>query len=121
LAERSQPFLPEGAQVRQVFICQTGPNPALLIITYLVYFWIKYRTVCVTQDAIYVIRGSKLTGRPQEVIATLPRQTRIGPMSGMVWGKIDLMGQRHWVHKRFFKDVEAADLEASMFATPPQN
>ncbi|MEV0666252.1 hypothetical protein ACIBI3_19770 [Actinomadura luteofluorescens] len=46
--------------------------------------WIKYRCVAVTEDAIYVLESSKLSGgaRPQSLIATLPRQTRLGPLSG---------------------------------------
>lgn len=115
LTARSQPFLPEGAQVRQVFIGQTGPNPWFFLITYLTIFWIKYRTFVVTQDAIYVLRNSKFTMKPKEILATLPRQTQIGPLSGL-WGGATLMGERHWIHKRFHKDVAAADAEMTMAA-----
>jgi hypothetical protein len=115
LAERSRPFLPEGTEIRQVFIGQTGPNPWFFLITYLTWFWIRYRTVAVTPDGIYVLEGSKLSGRPKALIGTAPRQTQLGPVSG-IWGRVELLGERMWVHKRFHKDVEAADREASMFA-----
>ncbi len=76
-------------------------------------FWIKYRCVAVTQDAIYVLESSKLSGgaKPQSLVGTLPRQTRLGPVSGR-WGQVNLLGERHWVHKRFHHDVAAADYEA---------
>ena len=119
LATRSQPLLPPGSRIRQTFVCQTGPSPWMFLITYLVFFFIKYRIVCVTEDAIYVLRSSKMTMSPKELIATLPRRTQLGPVSGM-WGKLDLLGERHWVHKRFHKDITAADYEAAQFGAPAQ-
>lgn len=117
LAERAAPFLPQGSQVRQVFVCQTGPNPWFFLITYLTIFWIKYRLVAVTQDGIYVLEGSKFTGgaKPKSLVGTMPRATQLGPVSG-VYGKVNLLGERHWVHKRFHKDVTAADAEAGFTA-----
>jgi hypothetical protein len=117
LADRSRPFLPEGSQVRHVFVAQTGPNPWFFLLTYLIFFAIQYRTVAITDDAIYVLRSSKASGRPKELLGTMPRQTRLGPVSGM-WGQTELLGQRAWVHKRFHKDIEAADYEAVRY-TPP--
>lgn len=114
--ERSAPFLPAGSEIRQVFICQAAPGFTLFLITYftgLTMFWIRYRCVAVTQDAIYVLESSKLSGgaRPQSLAGTLPRRTQLGPVSGR-WGEISLLGQRHWVHKRFHRDIAAADEEA---------
>jgi hypothetical protein len=43
-----------------------------------------------------------------DVVNELPRSTRIGPPKG-VWFKTDALGERLYVAKRFFKDVEAAD------------
>ena len=117
LVARSQPLLPPGSRIKYTFVCQTGPSPWFFLLTYLTIFWISYRIVCVTDDAIYVLRSSKLTFQPRELVATLPRQTQLGPVSGF-WARIDLMGERHWVNKRFHKDIEAADYEARQFATP---
>ncbi len=116
LVRRSAPFLPEGSEIRQVFICQTAPNFAFFLITYLTgltIFWVKYRCVAVTQDAIHVLESSKSSGgaKPQSVVGTLPRQTRLGPVAGR-WGQVNLLGERHWVHKRFHADIAAADHEA---------
>jgi hypothetical protein len=116
LAGRSTPFLPPGCQVRQVFICQTVPHFAFFLITYatgLTMFWIKYRCVMVTQDAIYVLKSSKLSGgaKPMSIVGTMPRHTQLGPVSGR-WGQLDLLGERHWVHKRLHAEVAAADADA---------
>jgi hypothetical protein len=116
LVERCGPFLPVGSQVRQVFICQAAPNRLYFLITYLTglaIFWVKYRCVAVTQDAIYVLESSKTSGggKPKSLVGTLPRQTRLGPVSGR-WSPLDLFGERHWVHKRFHEEVTNADHEA---------
>ena len=120
LAERCAPLLPPGSQIRQAFICQAAPHPGFFLITYLTgltMFWIKYRCTAVTQDAIYVLESSKPSGgaKPTALVGTLPRQTQLGPVSGR-WGQVNLLGERHWVHKRFHEDVMAADYEAGFKA-----
>jgi hypothetical protein len=116
LVERATPFLPAGGKITQVFICQTAPNFGFFIITYLTgltMFWNRYRCVAVTRDAIYVLESSKSSGgaRPRTLVGTMPRHTRLGPVSGR-WAQVDLLGERHWVHKRFHDAVAAADREA---------
>jgi hypothetical protein len=116
LAQRSAPFLPPGSEIRQAFICQTAPNFAFLLITYLTgltMFWIKYRCVVVTQDAIYVLDSPKLWGgaKPTSIAGTLPRHTQLGPVSGR-WGQLNLLGERCWVKQRFHAEITAADAEA---------
>jgi hypothetical protein len=116
LAERSAPLLPPGSQVRQAFICQTAPNFAFFVINWatgLTMFWIKYRCVAVARDAIYVLDSDKLSGgaNPTSVAGTLPRHTQLGPVSGR-WGQLTLLGERHWVKKRFHPEIAAADTEA---------
>lgn len=113
LVEHSSPFLPPGSVIRQAFIYQTAPSFTLFVITYLTglaMFWIKYRCVAVTSDAIYVLESSKLSGgaKPVRLIGTIPRNTRLGPVSGR-WGQMTLLGERAWVHKRFHDQIEAAD------------
>lgn len=124
LAERCAPFLPPGSQIRQVFLCQAAPRRLFFLITYLTgltMFWVKYRCVAVTQDAIYVLGSSKPSGgaNPRSLVGTLPRQTLLGPVSGS-WDQVSLLGERHWVHKRFHQEVTAADDEAGFTrsATP---
>jgi hypothetical protein len=123
LVKQSAPFLPTGSQIRQAFICQGAPSFAFFLITYatgLTMFWIKYRCVAVTQDAIYVLNSSRLSGgaRPTSIAGTLPRHTQLGPVSGR-WGQLDLLGERQWVHIRFHAEIAAADADAG-FTYPPQ-
>jgi hypothetical protein len=54
----------------------------------------------------------------KEVLARLPRSTRIGPLSGL-WARIELNGERQWVHKRFHGDVAMADSRAVTAAASP--
>ena len=116
LVESSAPFLPAGTEIRQVFICQAAPSFAFFLITYLTgltMFWIKYRCVAITPDAIYVLESTKRSGgaKPQSLVGTLPRHTQLGPVSGR-WAQVNILGERHWVHKRFHDAVAAADHEA---------
>ena len=121
LVERARPLLPPGCQVRQVFICQTAPYFWLFVVNYLTFltiFWIQFRCVAVIDDGIHVLESSKFSGgaKPQSVVGVLPRQTKLGPVSG-VWGEIELLGKRHWVHKRFHHLIDAADQDAG-YARP---
>jgi hypothetical protein len=62
----------------------------------------------VTDRAIVVLRNGRLLGSvAKSLIARLPRQLMDNP-SGL-WGQVNLGGTRYWVHKRFHKDVEAAN------------
>jgi hypothetical protein len=49
---------------------------------------------------------STTTGK--EIVRELPRSVKIGPASGL-WYKCDTLGERLYIHKRFHKDVAAAD------------
>jgi hypothetical protein len=122
LAERSAPLLPPGSQVRQAFICQTAPNFAFFLVNWatgLTMFWITYRCVVVTRDAIYVLDSDKLSGgaKPTSIAGTLPRHTQLGPVSGR-WGQLTLLGKRHWVKRRFQTEITAADAEAGFMYRP---
>ena len=115
LVTHALPFLPEGSEIRQVFIAQAAPSFFYFIITYLTgLMWRNaYRCVAVTPDAIFVLDATKWSGgaKPQALAGRMPRSTRLGPVSGR-WAEVDLLGQRHWVHKRFHSQVNAADREA---------
>lgn len=121
LRRNAEPHLEAGEQIQSIFTAQTGPNPYLSILTYLVFFWIRFYAIAATDRRILVFRASAL--RPSNIKSldeTFPRETRLGDMKGL-WDKFELGGQRYWVHKRFHKDVEAADaaLPASSPAEPP--
>lgn len=111
LAERSYAFLEPGEQVHHVLQAQTGPNPLLGGLTWLVWFWVKTYVVVVTDRAVVLLPSSMWTpAKPRGVYKRLPRQTLLGPVSGL-WAQTTLDGERFWINKRFHKDVLAADTQ----------
>lgn len=120
LVRRALPLLPEGSEIRQTFIYQTAPNFVFFTITYLTgltILWNRYGCVVVTRDGIHVLESTKASGgaRPQRLLATLPRRTRLGPATGR-WAELNLLGERCWVHTRFHGQIAAADREAGFTA-----
>lgn len=111
LEKNVQPHLEPGETLQAAFPAQGGVNPWLIIFTgYLIFMWLaKYVIVAVTDKRILVFKASPLaTTKPKELLGTFPRDTRFGPVSG-IFGKIELGGTRYYVHRRFHKEVEAAD------------
>jgi hypothetical protein len=51
--------------------------------------------------------------RAKRVVVELPRSTRLGPPTGLLWHLIPVEGEKLRVHRRFFKDVQAADAATS--------
>src|SRR6266536_621139 len=110
LRERVQPLLEPGEQIQSVFLAQTGPNPNFMFLTYLVMFWKKYAVVAVTDRRIAVFRASMFRpGMPRKLVADHPRESKLGGPAGPLWGSFELAGTKYWVHRRFRKDVRAAD------------
>jgi len=71
-----------------------------------------YRILAVTPARILVLDAGKTSmKRARGVVTELPRSTRLGPGSGM-WHQIPAGQERLRVHRRFFKDLEAADTAA---------
>ncbi len=111
LVAAAGPYLQPGEQVQQVYMARGGPSPYWAILTYLVYFSITPRIVVVTNSRILVIpTGRMQVLKPMAGAAAkvLPRQTPLGPASGL-WAATNVGGEKLWVHKRFHKDIAAAD------------
>lgn len=110
LTQNAQPFLEPGEQVHHAFAAQSGLSPwlgggALALAA------IKHHGIIVTDRAIVVVRTGKMAaGDVKEVERRLPRSTQIGPVKG-IWAKTNTLGEKMYIHKRFHKDVEAADAE----------
>lgn len=122
LADRTQPYLEPGEEVRHVFMGQTGPSPWFAALSWLIILFAgEYYVFSVTDRAILVMKAGKfIPSKPKSLEARLPRNTQVGPVSGL-WGQTNALGKRVWVHKRFHKDVLAADTElAQMGGQPPQ-
>lgn len=112
IAERCERFLPPGTVIRHVF----GGHPYPRLIPGLLRLPLAMirgeRIVAVTDDAIYVLRATQWwTWRPTRLLRTLPRNTRLGPVQGMLYAPIPLCGERLRVSWRFFPAIEAADLD----------
>ncbi len=108
IAAGVQPHLEPGETVQAVFPAQTL-SPYWAILTYIVLFFNMFRVVVATDRRILVCNTGKLTtAKVKGVRASHPRQTRIGPPSGL-WWKCESLGEKMYVHKRFHKDVQQAD------------
>jgi hypothetical protein len=69
----------------------------------------KNRVVVVTDRAVILLEaGKRAPAKPKELLQRLPRNVRLCPDQGKIWDKVQIGGERHWVHRRFRGDVEAA-------------
>jgi hypothetical protein len=102
-------LLENGETIQQVFCAQTTSQWFALLSYWIIIFKNAYRVVVVTDRRIMVCRSGRMTTtKVGEVLHELPRSTMIGPASGL-WWKCESLGDRLYVHKRFHKDVDAAD------------
>ncbi|RFS83944.1 hypothetical protein D0T12_17250 [Actinomadura spongiicola] len=101
--------LKPGENIQAVFGAQTTSQYFALISFWILIIANSYRVVVVTDQRVLVCRSGRLRTTPVvEVLRELPRDTRIGPPSGL-WWRCETLGERLYVHKRFHKDVNAAD------------
>ncbi len=108
IIENSQGFLQPGEQVQAVIGGQTLSGWWGLL-TSLFFFWNNFRAVLATDRRVIVLHcGKWRMGKPRSIVRELPRNTRIGPASGL-WWKSESLGEKLYVHKRFHKDVALAD------------
>ena len=118
IQKNASKLLEPGETIQAVFSAQTGPNPNYAFITWLVAFFAKYVTIIATDRRILLVKSSIWRrSAVGEIIETYPRETRLGPASGRLWSKIELGGNSYWVHRRFSKDVAAADARLETPAT----
>lgn len=110
LVQRTAQYLQPGEQVQAIWLAQTGPSPYWMFLTWLILLFggVKYCIVVATDRQILVVRaGWFMPTKPKSIKAQLPRNAYFGELGGL-WAQINL-DERYWVHKRFHKDVAAAD------------
>ena len=117
MATRCEPLLPVNEQIIYIIYCQRCSPYTMALRS------VQPRVIAVTQDHVWIIRvgstwvfvGSgvgvaSFLAPPKGIIAQLPRDTRIGPVSGgLMWGRATINGERVWIPRKYFRDIEAAD------------
>lgn len=115
---KAQPYLQPGEQVQAIIGGQKISQWWLLLSALILLFANEYRTIVVTDRRILVLQGTKWTQTTVKgVLAELPRGIQIGPASGL-WWKCTTLGEKLYVHKRFHKDVLAADTALAAMQPP---
>jgi hypothetical protein len=110
MRESAAPYLRPGEPIQAVFGAQTG-SPLLAGLTGIFVFLglNRYRILAVTPTRIVVLDAGKTSMKQARgVVTELPRSTRMGPGTG-VWQQIPAGGEKLRVHRRFYKDLDAAD------------
>jgi hypothetical protein len=110
MRESAQPFLGPGEQVQQVIGAQTASQYIAALAGVLFFLGLnRYRILAVTQHRILVLDAGVMSMKTAKgVVSEVPRATRLGPGTG-IWHVIPVNGEKLRVHRRFFKDLEAAD------------
>jgi hypothetical protein len=108
-------FLPPGEPIQAVIGAQTASQWLALLTGFLVFLGLnRYRIIAVTPNRIVVLDAGKTSMKTARgVVMELPRSTRLGPGTGM-WHQIPAGDETLRVHRRFFKDLEAADSVAAV-------
>jgi hypothetical protein len=111
------PYLQQGEPIQAVIGAQTA-SPLLAALTGVFVFLglNRYRMLVVTPARIVVLDTGKMSmTKAKGVVLELPRSTRLGPGTG-VWHQVPAGEELLRVHRRFFKDLEAADSALPMAA-----
>ena len=103
-------YLRPGEHIQAVFGAQTtGPMMFFFVGAIIRMFINKYRMFVVTDQRILVLDTGKWSMiKARGIVAELPRAARLGPATGL-WYPIDTGHGKLYVHRRFFKDIAAAD------------
>ncbi len=114
MRESAAQFLAPGEQVQAVMGAQTA-SAYLAALGGILFFLPlnRYRIIAVTAQRILVLDAGKFSiKKARAAVTELPRSTRLGPASG-VWHVVPAGGEKLRVHRRFFKDIQAADEAAA--------
>jgi hypothetical protein len=69
--------------------------------------FISRRVVLLTDRGVLVLEYGRFSGvKPTRLLARLPLDTPIGPLSGL-WARTELAGERLWVHRRWHGNATA--------------
>ena len=110
----SAPYLQQGEPIQAVFGAQTASQWLAALTGVFVFLGLnRYRIFVVTPQRILILDAGKTSmAKAKGVVTELPRATKLGPGTGL-WHVIPAGGESLRVHRRFFKDIEAADAQAA--------
>ena len=110
MRESAAQYLRPGEPIQAVIGAQTASQWLAALTGFFVFLGLnRYRILAVTPTRIVVLDAGKTSmKKARGVVTELPRSTRLGPGSGM-WHQVPAGGETLRVHRRFFKDLEAAD------------
>ena len=110
MRESAAQYLRPGEPIQAVIGAQTASQWLAALTGWLVFLGLNhYRILAVTPARIVVLDAGKTSmKKARGVVTELPRSTRLGPGTGM-WHQIPAGAETLRVHRRFFKDLEAAD------------
>ena len=110
MRESAAQFLRPGEPIQAVIGAQTASQWLAALTGFFVFLGLNhYRILAVTPNRIVVLDAGKTSMKTARgVVTELPRATRLGPGSG-VWHRVPAGHENLRVHRRFFKDIEAAD------------
>ena len=110
MRDSAAPYLGPGEPVQAVIGAQTASQWLAALTGIFVFLGFNhYRILAVTPTRIVVLDAGKTSfKKARGVVTELPRSTRLGPGTGM-WHKTPAGQETLRVHRRFFKDIEAAD------------
>jgi hypothetical protein len=108
--ESAAPYLRPGEPVQAVFGAQTASQWLAALGGVFVFLGLnRYRILVVTPARILVLDAGRASmKKAQGVVSELPRSTRLGPAKGL-WHRIPAGQENLRVHRRFFKEIQAAD------------
>jgi hypothetical protein len=102
-------LLQPGESIQAVFTAQTTSMYWVFVSYWIILLRNAYRVIVVTDRRIMVCRTGRFRVTPVKgLLAELPRNTQIGPAHGM-WYRSESLGEKLYIHKRFHKDIAAAD------------
>jgi hypothetical protein len=104
------PYLHPGEPVQAIFGAQTASQWVAALTGVFVFLGLNhYRIVAVTPARIVVLDAGKVSmKKARGVVTELPRSTQLGPATGL-WHRIPAGQETLRVHRRFFKELRAAD------------
>jgi len=115
LDANAQKHLQQGETIQQVMRAQTTNEQVSVPAMCIDYFKHTYRVIVVTDRRIFVAMSGRFSMTPvNDIVHEAPRSTKLGPLPRKGrWHKCETLGNTLYINKYFFKDIQAADADAS--------